>query len=240
MNNEKNILIELKNISPLVASIEKSNIFSVPMDYFETLSDNILLIIKEDNSQVNSNNDVPVGYFDNLAENILIKIKGNEVVTAKEEIKELSTVLYQLQSINPFKIPINYFNTLDNNISKLIKKESGKVLVIQKRKNIFKYAVAAVIAGAMALGVFKFTFNNSSIDNISLPNYVADGKKIENIDEELSKISDAEILQYLQNNGEGIDAELMTNSIDDMDLPNETDYFYNEKTMDDYFLENTQ
>ena len=52
------------------------------MNYFENLSDNILLIIKEDNSQVNSNNDVPVEYFDNLAENILTKIKENEVTAA--------------------------------------------------------------------------------------------------------------------------------------------------------------
>ena len=67
---------ELNNISPLLAGIEKINVFSIPDGYFDLLSIDIL---KELNTNIpefrNDKLTVPEGYFESLSTNILNKIR---------------------------------------------------------------------------------------------------------------------------------------------------------------------
>jgi hypothetical protein len=238
MKHKDDILNELKAISPLLASIEKINTFTVPVGYFENLSTQLISFINANDRKIVQNNnkipgnDVPAGYFDNLADEILSKIKNQQLDNAKEEIKSLSPILYPLQPINTFEVPIGYFDTVSDAIlSKLQLQPAAKIISIRKYSRYFKYAVAAIFVGAIALATFKFTHNNTSTP---LPQYVLDGEKIQNVDDALAKIDDADIVKYLQANGEDIDAILVANTTDDKDLPSEEDYLYNENALDNY------
>lgn len=116
MENSIEILNELKLLSPVLAGMEKLNIFTVPAGYFDELSHSIVALLKESNPEILQlinkldKTDVPEGYFDGLAASILNRIKSTEVQTDTEE---LSPVLKNLQQINVYTVPDGYFDSVE-------------------------------------------------------------------------------------------------------------------------------
>ena len=240
MENNVDILNELKELSPIIAGIEKKNVFTVPAGYFENLSEGILagIAIEENVSNIFSSgsvdNDVPHGYFDTLADTILDKIKAQKIISASEELSALSPMLYSIQNENVFEVPKDYFNSVAETTVARVKPQQTKVVVMNSRRTTFiKYAVAAVFTGVMALGVFKFTNSNKNdVDPV-----VALGDKIarENrFDEELDKVTDADIVKFLEANGSDVKAALVASSVDENELPSQEDYLMDEKALDKY------
>ena len=69
MENRNTILQELENISEVVASINNTNMYTVPANYFDTLSIEILAKIKTQTLLSEANNNpysIPTGYFNGL------------------------------------------------------------------------------------------------------------------------------------------------------------------------------
>lgn len=237
MENSADILNELKELSPFIARLEKINVFTVPAGYFENLSADILLGISSErggiiNTPLNFVSvDVPRGYFENLSDQIMDKIKAQNTA---DELKSLSPMLYSIQNENVFEVPAGYFDGLAGTVVSKIKPQQTKVVVMKKRSNTFiKYAVAAAFTGVMALGVFKFT--NSNKNNVDA--VVALGDKIarENrFDEELEKVTDADIVKFLEANGSDVKAALVASSVDENELPSQEDYLMDEKALDKY------
>lgn len=236
MENKEYILNELQELSPVVASIKNNNVFTVPDGYFSYLPTDIMLGIKTENglsadALAEPAGDLPAGYFDTLAGNIMLKIKTAQQEAAAEEIKTLSPSLYSIQNENVFDVPAGYFNNIATEILEKVRPKAKLVLLKKRSSEFFKYAVAAAFTGAMALAVFKFTDNsNSKI----LPEYVKAGMQINNVDDELAKISDADIVKYLEENGADVNAAFVANSIDKNELPSQEDYLLDEKALDNY------
>ncbi len=289
MQNNIDILNELKELSPVVAGIEKVNVFTVPFGYFDVLSGDILASLNEQfpgSFQANTakKEEVPEGYFDTLADSILHKIKmqakeetaagelralspmlysiqGENVfevpynyfnnlpavtlnrinnATVTDELKILSPVLYGIQNKNVFEVPQGYFETLAGEIKSKVQPQQAKVISISKRRTtFFKYAAAAVFTGVISFGVFKFT--NTSI---TAPAQYAkldaatvkglDIVKQKTFDQEMAKVTDADIINYLKENGESLDVAAVTNNIDEKELPSQDDYLLDEKTLDNF------
>lgn len=235
MENNSYILNELKEISTILVKMEKINPYSLPSGYFINLPQAVLSCVKlHDNLSAVSaykETDVPAGYFDSLADNILKKISASEQETASSELRILSPMLYSIHNENVFNIPRGYFNNVsDSIINKL--KPGAKVINFKSTSRAFvKYAVAASFTGLMALGIFKFTANTKSNP---LPEYVTAGMKIENVDAELAKISNTDIVNYLKENGTDIKDAVVANSVDANELPTQDDYLLDEKTLDNY------
>ncbi|HQW82975.1 MAG TPA: hypothetical protein PK987_00865 [Ferruginibacter sp.] len=235
MDNKDYILNELKEISTLVASIKRVNVFTVPDGYFSFLPADILVGIKAENgldAEVLSTTEstLPTGYFDSLAGKIMQKINAVHTETATEEIRALSPMLYSLQNENVFDIPAGYFNHSTSEIVEKVRPKA-KLVRLKHSSTFFKYAVAAVFTGAMAMAVFKFT---GTSNNKILPNYVQAGMQINDVDGALSKISDADILKYLEETGTDVKAAIVANSIDENELPSQDDYLQDEKALDKY------
>jgi adenylate kinase len=129
MKFDNNILNELQTLSPLLAGIPRNNVFIVPRGYFETISETILLCIKEETGAINNSAtvDVPKGYFDNLSATILDKIKAQQENNSTEEIKALSPLLHSLQQTNVFEVPQEYFESLDSAVADKIKVQQDAV-----------------------------------------------------------------------------------------------------------------
>jgi major membrane immunogen (membrane-anchored lipoprotein) len=258
MESKVDILNELKELSPLVAGVEKVNVFTVPSGYFERLEEDILMGVKVETGVFNSitnqpSMQVPQGYFESLSDNILSKIKAEEATEVKElspmlysiknentftvpqgyfeslsanilnkineeettasELKGLSTTLFSIQNKNVFTVPQGYFESLSDKILNKIKPQQAKVVTMQRRTAaILKYAVAAVFMGVMALGVYKFT-NIGDAGKTAEINY--SGIMKTNVDGELAKISDDEILNFLTKEGVDVDAAVAAKQIDD-------------------------
>lgn len=235
MENSNSILHEIQEISPLIAAIEKKNVFTVPDGYFDWVSENVFTAIKYDDSAVlnNQSGHIPQGYFDGLAESIMTRIKtvGNE--SAGDELRILSPMLYSVQNENVFTVPDGYFDTFHDVILDKVKPRTAKLVSFKRKTSVvIKYSVAAAFTGVMALGVFRFTETRGKAD--PLPDYVVDGLKIKDVDQELSKLSDAAIIQYLEASGSDVKTALVVNSVDENNLPSEEDYLFDEQALDKY------
>ncbi len=116
MKNSPEILNELKAISPLLAGLEKVNLYQVPEGYFNELHirifDYAILNSSEgmDNIPKSNLHQVPEGYFDTLSDSILAKVKALYPESADEELRKLSPVLRSLKKENVFSMPEGYFN----------------------------------------------------------------------------------------------------------------------------------
>jgi uncharacterized protein YihD (DUF1040 family) len=237
MQNRIDILNELKALSPVIAGIEKVNVFTVPNGYFERLEEDILMGIKEEtvgflgSIKNQSSMQVPQGYFESLADNILSKIKLQD--SAATELRDLSPMLYSIRNKNVFTVPQGYFETLPENILNTVAPQQAKLVTMQRRTvTILKYAVAAVFTGVMALGVYKFTNKNSiatSPDN-AITIAQSEGLKIakENrFEEEFAKVTDEEIVNFLTKDGVDVEAAV---AITQMQDKIDTDEISNDKT----------
>jgi len=237
MENNPDILNELKDLSPVLAAIEKINVFTVPAGYFEHLVAGIMMGIENESGSGNKANPVsigtglPDGYFDSLATTILAKVKAMDGDDASAEIKALSPMLYSIQNENVYQVPAGYFEEVSEIILQKVKPQAAVIKMKWRSSSFLKYAVAAVFTGVMALGVFKFT----GIDQeIALPDYVTAGLLVQDVDSELSKITDDEIVKYLEDGGTDVKTAFVVNSIDKHELPSEEDYLLDEKALDNY------
>jgi major membrane immunogen (membrane-anchored lipoprotein) len=234
MENKIDILNELQSISPTLARLPKVNVYTVPSGYFDVLSDDILATLNIEQPSFLSNTkaqvgDVPAGYFDNLADNILAKIKQQQVDNVAEELKTLSPMLYSVQNENVYTVPANYFESLSDNLLEKVQPQQAKVVTMRKRNFTFiKYAVAAVFTGIIMFGAFKF-FKVDGSTTFTKDDY-AKVKKV-NVDAELDKISDEEIVNFIQADGTDIDDALLAAVVEEAPT---TDNTIEDKTVDSY------
>ncbi len=240
------ILLGIDAENGLLDIAPDDSIAKVPAGYFDNLAGSILNKIKVLDIEVEADNlsvelmatrsknvfEVPVGYFDTLAGSILTKIKTAEAEDAATEIRALSPMLYSIQNQHVFELPQGYFENLSAEILDKVSLQP-KVIKMQRRSSTFiKYAVAAALTGVMALGVFKFTDKPKA--EFIVPDYVTAGLKVQDVDQELAKISDDDIVKYLEANGTDVKSAIVANSIDENELPSQEDYLLDEKALDKY------
>jgi hypothetical protein len=196
MTNSEKILSELRELSPLIASISKRNVFSVPNDYFLRLPQSVMIKVEQQNiPSVNGNvYSVPADYFDNFSDSVLVKLKAETNEVAKE-LQEIAPFLNSIQKENPYSVPVNYFKNF------AVKKDdapAAKIVLFSKSRKWITYAAAAVIAGVLITGVFVNQNIRSSSSDIT---------------NEIKKLSDEELNQYAK--------DLSLNLVDSPSLLNE-------------------
>lgn len=251
MNKSVEILKELKSISPLLAEMEKINVLQVPEGYFIDLDVRIAAYVMLNDTSVTDNiskrnlQKVPEGYFSTLSDSILNKIKIAYPESAGEELQKLSPTLFSLKDVNVFSVPNGYFESFENEISeKINKKEPAKVVSINKRSSWLKYAAAAVVTGAIAFGsleIFKSTHHgNNDAENsssVAVTETIKNSFQYKNADEVnagIAKLSDADIVKYLEKNGNVMDNATLLNDIDVSEMPDQTDYLQDANTLNSY------
>ncbi|MDP4283933.1 MAG: hypothetical protein Q8891_05885 [Bacteroidota bacterium] len=250
MNKQNDISDEIKSISPLLASIEKINVFSIPENYFNGLSERISVytfLNVNDKTDFNKNNAgrVPDGYFNTLSDNILAKIKNSEPESAIEELQKLSPFLVSLKNINVFTVPPGYFENINDTLINKLQNHPAKIVSINKVKTWWKYLAAAVITGAIAISSLQI-FNSSPdmqknntvvTESSGLSDYIQSSmqyKTPEQVDKGIASLSDNEIMKYLEKHGNIMDDATLANEIDTKELPAATDYLTNDNALDNY------
>jgi hypothetical protein len=243
-NKSSEILNELKGISPLLAEMEKVNIFQVPENYFFDLDQKIFTTVIIHQGEKDNLQNVPQGYFDSLPGKILSKIKAEKNESVTDEIKALSPALFYLKEENIYTVPENYFDNLSDRILDKINGKETKVVSISSVRKWWKYAAAAVVAGVITISSLQI-FNHTSVSNnkeivtasANIPNYVkasSQYKTPEKLSQGIASLSDDEIVNYLETTGSILDEETITKNLDAKELPNEDDYLIDENTLNNF------
>ena len=245
MERSKEILNELQTISPALAELEKTNVFQVPDGYFTDLEKRISTLAFLHQDEKNKDLHVPKGYFDELSSKILSKIKSAETDNAQEEISIISPALHYLKKENVFTVPEHYFDNLSNKISEKLTHKNAKVISLSVRRKWWKYAAAAVVASAIAIGSLQI-YNNSTTTNngsttiiasTNTPNYVqlaSEYKTPDQLDSGIASLTDDEIASYLEKHGSILDEGALTKDIDTTELPSTDDYLIDENTLNNF------
>lgn len=224
MESRSIILKELQEISPTVAQAGSNMPYQAPQGYFEGFAAMVLNRIK---TEAMSSKDeletlspllgglnkkmpfeVPTGYFNELSGNITDGVKAIDFV--KEELEGVSPLLKGLRNKNVYEIPQGYFDNLAENILDKVK-ERRPAKVVSMGRRFIRYAAAAVITGALAIGGW-FYFNNNVQDK-----QIAGVEKMSDD----AKLSDQEMSDFLENETVPL-AALSTQTTDNTDM-DETD-----------------
>ena len=247
--SSNDIVNELKELSPLLAGMEKVNVFTIPEGYFDNVSATVLFAVREEANNLpafskQSTFNVPVDYFESLAGNILTRIKENEI-NHKEELRAISPMLYSIQNENVYKLPDGYFNGLATAILKRVQPQQAKVISMRKRSGFLKYAMVASVVGVMAFGIYKIDKNigvsgasNNSL-YASLDPSIQQGKDmgIVQFNASLDSLSTQEIASYLEKHTDEADVAQLTSSLDAGSVPNQDEYIIDDKALDNYLQE---
>jgi len=237
MNNRENILEELREISPVIAGINKTEVYKVPFLYFEYLPKKILSKIKGEEN-ITSNNSAyttkpPEGYFETLADKVLLKIKQQEKATEIEnELAEVAPFLNTINKTNIYTVPSGYFD-----LFKVVPHESGKkakVVTLQSfSRKFLRYAAAAIITTIIALSAYLFYDKNVNSTPASATNT--------NISSAVKSLSNDEILEYLKthSNSANVTQVYFNSKNQDQEL-NKTLKEMSEEEIKQYLRENSE
>ena len=242
--------------SPL-DNLKGVHVFSVPEGYFENLAGSILNKVQDEEAVTEPEGgyvlsatlqsvkginvfDVPEGYFDSLSDSILGKITAQEAENAEVELRKMSPLLYSIKGENIFTVPAGYFDSLAGTVLDKVAPQPRKVVTMKRRSSWLQYAAAAIVIGIISITSFLL-FNGShkadSSEVALLPDYVKASMKYktsEDLNAAIAKLSDAEITQYLEKNGNVMDNELLINNTDVTELPSTSDYLSNENALNEY------
>lgn len=242
MEKSTEILNELRTISPMLAEMEKVNVFTVPEGYFIDLEEKIATTVFLHQDEKAPFQKVPEGYFDSLSSKILSRIKEEEE-SAEGEIKSISPALHYLREENVFSVPEGYFDDLSDNILNKIKGQNAKVVSFDSARKWWKYAAAAVITGIITITSLQL-FNNQDTNsgkNIgtssNVPGYVqlaSQYKTAKQLDRGIASLTDDEIAKYLEKNTTLLDDEALIKNTDTKELPTPDDYLLDDNALDNY------
>ncbi len=206
MDTKKNILDELLEVSPLLATIGNHNVYTVPDGYFIRLPNEITEQVNAEylfQTNISTPFNVPAGYFDGLANNILLKIKtgtGNEVFA---ELKEIAPLLTTIDKRNVYTVPPSYFENFSPQVNAEKAAQAKVFNIFSGPRKRFSYAVAAAVIGILlTVALFNKDNNNGSTATQSVSDPYAATSKID-VKERISDLSDGEIADYLDTHSSG-------------------------------------
>lgn len=231
----------------LLQVAQPSTTLSVPEGYFESLAGQILSKIKTNATEedviaemqllsptiagIGNNNvfHVPANYFSQFEQRIAVQAETTAIAPALTNISKVAT----------YTVPTGYFEQLAGSI--LAKKDTtAKVVSMKSRATAWRYAAAAAITAVMAVSVWFALNNNQDLTNGTITAAVKqEAEKIlvnNSFEQEMSTVSDAAIVEFLESKGQNVEAALVasyTDVEDETKLPDATDYMMNEHTLDE-------
>jgi len=263
-NNE--IILELELLGSELGRLSRIPVQSVSDGYFEHLPAQIYLQCNNDFAFTGS---VPDGYFEHLSQTILNIINAPLISSETENFGQLQPgikcpyqvpegyfehFVHQLEpenitlsflpagfrNIQPYAIPNGYFDQLPVHVSNQINTQAAQVIPINRNKNVFRYAIAAVLTGLLGFALFSNLFSDPiNADSLSSRKLAALKEadqiiKENSFDLQLENLSDESIVNYLSSGGQDVSAALVASVTDESKLPEAEEYLYDEETLDKF------
>lgn len=170
MDSYKDIVGEMRAISPLVADIGRSNPYTLPQDYFRELPGIILEKIQDVAvllPEAANTYKIPENYFDSLPASILSRIKEDKSPAheVNAELETIAPLLNTLSKAPVFTVPEGYFEQLRPAAGENTDEQvTAKLARLKNYRRWIQYAAAAMVAGILVTGAFFFTDSNSYLE----------------------------------------------------------------------------
>ena len=191
---------------------------------------------------------VPEGYFEQLSGHLLeeTRLISGAGATAAGELQEIAPALSGLRDLNVFEVPQGYFNRLPGQIlDAVVDPPKAKVIPMRSRSTWIRYAVAASVTGIITFFSLQYLRDqntaepdtNTAQTESRFPEYVKESlkyKDAQDLNAGIAQLSDAEIIKYLEKNGNIMDNEMLMSNSDESGLPSQTDYLNDTNTLNDY------
>jgi hypothetical protein len=231
METREDILKELKEIAPKLASLDKTNSYKLPEYYFLNFKNGILEkvklnMVREELKVVapslsglekKFSVEVPVTYFGNFSGDLLKKIRANEVAA---ELSEIAPALSKLEKVNAVTVPADYFGNFAANLLQEINKKaqpagvpfqsqwlSSLNEILERAVNVIfqpKYTLAFTgMATMIIIGVMMFVKVEQSKD----------------LDSSFAQLTTSEINNYLDNKSDAYSDEVFEGKFDEKPMP---------------------
>jgi len=184
MSNQ-DIIQELSDLGSNLQDVSKS-IYSVPPGYFEGFSEQMLSIIKTNESMTWLSSlpgktpfHVPSTYFNELDQRIMEIIRSHpDYQTSSEEIESVSPLLSSITKRPVYSVPKGYF---ENFAAGVEEGTQAKIISLASRKWI-RYVAAAVIAGVIfTAGIIAFSSGHKDPAGKTLAKFEKEVKKINDV-----------------------------------------------------------
>ena len=230
METREDILKELKELAPHLASLEKVNTFQVPESYFLNFKNTLLEQIRPVDAkqelqalapalsklQKPANIEAPAMYFKDLSGQLLNKVRSEEVA---KELATLAPRLSVLQKTNPLQVPADYFNAFSGRVMRDITAEQAPLantknwwdslneMLDQFMSVVFKPKYSVAFAGFSSiaiLGVLMFV----------------KVQQCDDLDCKFAQLSNDEINNYLDNKSDAYSDEVFEMNLDTKGLNN--------------------
>jgi hypothetical protein len=203
--NKNDIVKELKEVAPLIGDIGKHNPYSVPADYFTSLTESIFFQVRLSQLKIPGELfSVPNSYFENLADSILFEIHNSNVKNElKHELSEIAPLLNTINKENIFSVPSNYFEQLSS--SPPSERKTGRIISFPgKIRKWVTYAAAASILFIIATSSYLYVTIHSKAIEKHLP-----------IEQRIAELNEEEIINYLKENDVTNSGDLIPATNDD-------------------------
>jgi hypothetical protein len=173
---------------------------------------------------------IPTGYFENFSDTLLHKVTTQEFKNEVfDEMEKISPFINRISKNPVYNTPVNYFE--EKKWEKPFLEQKSKVVAINRLRRIVGFLAAAIIIALLAVGIFMFVGKEdtntkahhveaiSEVEKLSkqeIEEFIktaspteniastvgTDRQKNNDIKRAVSKMSDEEIQEFLQENGE--------------------------------------
>lgn len=227
MKLDKNITKELQGVAPMLAKLDKVNLYQVEEGYFRNSQLHIIGLVEKQNTSLLAS--VPKmelytapadSYFAAFSDKLMEKVRTEEVA---EELSYALPVLAHVEKRNLYNVPAAYFNAFPKSIAKLVAKESAEspvahwagiwngfmeMILDRVARPRYAFAMASVLGMIVCIGL---VVNNKS--------GLSDEDKIFS---QMQQISDADLHHYVAKHRDEFDERIILNNINNVDF---THYF---------------
>lgn len=225
METREDILKELREIAPKLASLEKVNAYQLPDSYFLNFSNVMLEQIKpvdvKQELQVlapalsklakPANAEVPAAYFSALSGSIIKQVRANEVAT---ELAAIAPQLSALNKVNIFDAPVGYFSSFAdrtlNNINAQEQPQAAESGKWMEGLNVFLDGIISAVFKP------KYTFAFAGLTTTVILGVLMFVKvqQCDDLDCKFAQLSTEDINNYLDNKSDAYSDEVFEMNLD--------------------------
>jgi hypothetical protein len=199
MNSRDHIQDELQGLNSSLPSAGNGTPFTVPDGYFEGLAASVLARIKAD--QVSAAEEIArlSPLLAGISRTMPFQIPDHyfqtniEVLPAITSEDEESLVLSFVDKEMPFEVPRGYFANLPEQVVDKVEEKASKV-VAMPRRNWMRMAVAAMVAGIIAVSGFMYFNSGKRAGNSDVAGPIA----AQHIVKELKNVSTEELDAFIK------------------------------------------
>lgn len=216
MENREEIAMELTNIVSAAIAWPVSVPYKVPVGYFDALSEMILERISIGLPNKVHVFEVPENYFEQLPDAILRAVRHAEV---SDELQEVAPFLQSIPKTNPYQTYIAPVLDIQAMIAEKAVTNTGKVIAMPaiRKSPWMRFAAAAVMIGVLVTAAFIYN-SNQTIPSIDPDQYAQ-----MDVSDEISKLSEDELTNYLSSAEKLVIATVDRESLQIDELPDVND-----------------